>query len=118
MSDLIERLRSRFSAGTYAGRIFDEAADEIERLRQIEKSYIALNAITTDMKAEIERLQLVIENYRLGGRWKGSEIDDIIEDNTKLQAVVDAAKVWRDENEWPMYYDYELLEALAKLENE
>ena len=42
MSDLIKRLRSRFSAGTYAGRIFDEAAAaleakdaEIERLRAV-----------------------------------------------------------------------------------
>jgi hypothetical protein len=39
----------------------------------------------------IEELELVVQNYRLGGRWKGSEIDDIIADNERLRALLDEA---------------------------
>ena len=41
------------------------------------------------LSAEKDGLGVVIENYRLGGRWKGSEIDEIIETNERLRAALE-----------------------------
>ena len=59
MSDLIERLREGCLASNDVDCLKErcKAADEIERLRAIEKSYIALHAISGEQKAENERLR-------------------------------------------------------------
>lgn len=65
MSDLIERLMTwdRALQPVPPEKVMIEAADtikqqkmEIERLRQLEKSYIALHAISVEQQAEIKRL--------------------------------------------------------------
>jgi len=64
-----------------------ELEAEVERLtaeKQRDLDY--LTEVRVEKNAEIERLTLVVQNYRLGGRWKGSEIDDLIAENERLQA--------------------------------
>lgn len=38
------------------------------------------------LEAELHEANLVIQNYRLGGRWKGDEIDEIIVTKERLEA--------------------------------
>lgn len=74
MSDLVERLRRFYMAP----KIMREAADEIERLQRIEKSYIALHAISGEQQAEIERLRERLEVYPVNPSTGEFEKDEML----------------------------------------
>ena len=59
MSDLLDRARGiSFSSNPNDyDKVKDELIAEIERLKQIEKSYIALHAISGEQRETIERLK-------------------------------------------------------------
>lgn len=133
MSDLIERLRRFSTRAARYGDVFmstkpsvcSEAVDALEAAEQriaeltVENkelddlNYMQAGRIA-ELEAELKATQeneqrLVDANKPLLARAYKAEAD-----NEWLRAVYEAAKEWRENNEWTMWYDELLIEALAQ----
>jgi hypothetical protein len=67
----------------------DDNTDSVNKYIEEMESQIAGDAhLIYEQEQHIAELKLVVQNYRLGSRWKGSEIDELIAENDRLRGAL------------------------------